>query len=137
MEIDTKNLIQDLKTAELTIKNIELTIKNMIDLIKNNIRTNISEHPNPDIKTISKSPAICVVSLKHVKKHNNMSAEYCIPEVQAKMVHKYLSDAKTLTDLSDKINNLIMNGYVIKDKTKYTLHPNTISVLTDWQTQLE
>ena len=66
MEIDTKNLIQDLKAAELTIKN-------MIDLIKNDIRTNISEHPDPDIKMISKSPAICIVSLKHVKQHNNMS----------------------------------------------------------------
>lgn len=129
MEIDTKNLIQDLKAAELTIKN-------MIDLIKNDIRTNISEHPDSDIKMISKSPAICIVSLKHVKQHNNMSAEYYMPEVQAKMVHEHLSNAKTLTDLSDKINNLITNGYVIKDKTKYALHPNTINVLINWQTQL-
>ena len=129
MEVDTKNLIQDLKAAELTIKN-------MIDLIKNDIRTNISEHPDPDIKTISESPAICIVSLKHVKQHNNLSAEYYIPKAQAEMVYEYLSNAKTLTDLSDKINNLVMNGYVIKDKTKYALHPNTISVLINWQTQL-
>lgn len=129
METDTKNLIQDLKAAELTIKN-------MINLIKNDIRTNIYEHPDPDVKTISESPAICIVSLKHVKQHNNLSAEYYMPKAQAEMVYGYLSNAKTLTDLSDKINNLITNGYVIKDKTKYALHPNTISVLINWQTQL-
>ena len=114
---------------ECTIASILEAERNANLVIEQEKQKIVSDIQNCDLKNVkSLAPNIVVVKLSQLQ-NNVWSPDYYIMEKQALYVRQFMSGAKTVTMLMERLKTMIDDGYVKIGTSRYRLNEKTIEII--------
>ena len=114
---------------ECTIANILEAERNATLVIEQEKQKIVSDIQNCALKNVkSLAPNIIVVKLSQLQ-NNVWSPDYYIMEKQALYVRQFMSGAKTVTMLMERLKTMIDDGYVKIGTSRYRLNEKTIEII--------
>lgn len=89
------------------------------------------EEPMKGVLLLTEEGPVCAVVRLRALNQMNLSAEHYIPQAQAKVVHRKLAGAKTITDLHSRLEEMVSTGVVRFNGTDTCkLNNKTLGILT-------
>lgn len=115
---------------------LKLNLKEILE-VENNISTIIEKTVSKITAEVSKqtltgvralSSTCCVTNVSNLQ-HNIWTPEYYLPDIQAKYIAIAMLNIKTMSQLKEKLKNIIDARYIKINNTRHPLNNATIAVL--------